>query len=193
MNGIVLTKVDVSALEKEALDPRGHLVIKPAEFWEKQGVNLAQNFMYKHGIYVLPTSELIEWLNDKILGSAIEIGAGNGSIGRALKIPITDSKMQDRIDIKLMYATAGQPTIKYPSDIEKLEASAAITKYKPQTVIGAFITHKYIDEVKMGNYWGVNEDFLLASVKRYLNIGNLETHKYKPILQIKHDSHYYPW
>lgn len=193
MNGSVLKKEDITSLENEALNTAGNLVIKPYSFWQEIDQNKQSLFMLKYGIYVLPTFELIEWLKSKIIGVAIEIGAGNGSIARELKIPITDSRMQEREDIKLMYFMGGQPVIKYPEDVEKLDSFEAIYKYRPQTVIGAFITHKYIDEIKKGNFWGVDEDFILLHAKRYLNIGNLETHKHKPILQLKHEAHYFPW
>lgn len=183
---------DISGLEKEVIDD-GKLIIKPFDFWKNRDKNEINYFLLQHGIYVIPTTELINWLKENIIGNAIEIGAGNGAISRALNIPITDSRMQERDDIKILYAMSGQPVIKYPDDVEKLDAEEAISKYKPDTVIGCFITHKFKEEIGNGNMYGVEEENILASVKRYINVGNLTTHKSKPILKIKHHELYFDW
>lgn len=131
----ILQNCDISELEKQVFNQEGKLIIKPYAFWEKYSLDEIHNFTLTHAIYVIPTLELISFLKENILGNAIEIGAGNGSIGRALNIPITDSRMQERPDIRLMYLATSQPVIKYPEDVEKLDAIEAIHKYKPQTVI----------------------------------------------------------
>lgn len=152
-------------------------------------------FLHVHGIYILPTEELINWLKENISGSAIEIGAGNGAISRALKIPITDSRLQEQEEIKKIYSAMGQPVIIYPDDVEKLDADEAVKKYNPDTVIGAFITHKYRDDRPEigGNQYGVEEESILDAVKKYINIGNLITHGMKPILKMKHEQYFFDW
>lgn len=187
-----LNECDVSEIEKEAMLD-GKLQILPYSFYKEHDINTILVFMHKHGIYVLPTQELIDWLKENIVGSAIEIGAGNGAIGRALGIPITDSKMQDDPAVKAFYKMAGQPTITYPSDIIKMDALEAVTKYKPNTVIGAFITHKFNPITNDGNTLGVAEEFVLLGCDKYINIGNTVTHKNKPILQLKHESFQFDW
>ncbi len=191
-NTQLISKCDLSGLEKEVM-PDGKLLVMPANFWKKRKQNEINYFIYQHGIYVLPTTELIDWLKENIIGSAIEIGAGNGSISRALNIPITDSRMQEREDIKLIYQMNGQPVIKYPADVEKLDADEALEKYKPETVIGAFVTHKYTEAAGNGNMYGVEEENILKAVKRYINIGNLTTHNTKPILKLRHEEIYFDW
>ncbi len=171
----------------------GKLLVKDFEFYNSFPVNTVRLFMLENGIYVLPTTELVAWIKENIIGTAIEIGAGHGAISRQLGIPITDSWMQDRPDIKLYYQMCGQPVIKYHQDVEKLDAIEAIKKYKPDTVIGAFITHKYVESINSGNAFGVKEEFILQNAQRYINIGNLVTHRDKPILEFPHDEHYFQW
>lgn len=191
-NAQQILKCDLSGLEKEVLVD-GKLIVRPFEFWKNRDKNEINYFLYVHGIYVIPTDELINYLKENIIGSTIEIGAGNGAISRTLNIPITDSRMQEREDIKMHYAMTGQPVIKYPDDVEKLDAEEAIAKYRPDTVIGCFITHKYKEEIGNGNMYGVEEENILKAVKRYINVGNLMTHKAKPILKMKHEEHYFDW
>lgn len=193
----ILQNVDRNLMEKleaEALED-GKLKILPFSFWDGIDENLRNVFLLNHGIYVLPTTELIDWLKQYIVGSAIEIGAGNGSIGRALGIPVTDLKIQERDDIKMQYMLMKQPVIKYPDDVEKIGAIQAIKKYNPDTVIGAFITPRYSVKHEGGiQSYGIMEDRVLEMTKRYINIGNRVTHKDKPIRkQFAHEEFYYPW
>lgn len=183
-------KVDITGVTNSIMKD-GLIQIHPFEFYKQFTRTQLVNFFVEYGVYVLPTAELIAWLKANIRGKAIEIGAGNGAIARALQIPATDSYMQAEPAIIAAYATMGQKPIVYPSDVEKLNYSFAIKKYKPETVIGAFITHKYngID----GNALGVNEGFILNYCKRYIMIGNLDTHKTKPLLKRLHNPLYFPW
>ena len=185
-----IKQIDLTQMNQEILLD-GKIIIHPYSFYEKYSDNDIKYFMHQHGIYVLPTQELIDYLKTMIVGNAIEIGAGNGSIGRNLGIPITDSRMQEWEEVKILYALSGQPVIIYPDDIETLNAEEAIAKYKPDTIIGAFITHKFngID----GNAFGVVEEDLLNVTKRYINIGNKITHKSKPILNRPHEEYYFDW
>ncbi len=192
LSGSIIHKCDLTNLNHEAIQD-GKLIIHSAEFWKKRDLNELRYFMHQHGIYVMPTLELIYWLRDNIIGKAIEIGAGNGSISRALNIPITDSRMQERMEIKLIYQMQGSPVINYPDDVEALDAIEAIKKYKPDTVIGAFITHRYEPSIGTGNPYGVVEENILKKVKRYINIGNKRTHSDKPILNLPHEEHQFDW
>lgn len=192
MNAKILDRVDTAHLDKQTIS-NGKLVIKNHSFWKGLDPNLVANFMLKHGLYVIPTTELICWLKENVVGSAIEIGAGNGAISRALGIPITDNRMQELPEVQFFYMMSGQPVIAYPDDVEKLEALEAVEKYKPDTVIGAFITHKFVDEVVGGNAYGVQEETIIEKTRRYIMIGNLDTHRLKPILKKKHDWMYFPW
>jgi len=185
-------KCDLTEIESHAFK-NGLLQVLPYAFYEERSLNEVHYFMFIHGIYVLPTIELIDWLKENIIGKTIEIGAGLGAIGRSLQIPITDSHMQSRPEIALFYQKVGQPTIKYPKDVEKLCYIDAINKYKPDTIIGAFITHKYRHDLNSGNALGVVEEYLLRQVNRYIVIGNDDTHKDKPIRKLKNEEFYFEW
>lgn len=190
---VELQKCDISDLETILLKD-GLLQIEPAETFTEFTRNEVLYFMHTHGIYVMPTTELLDWLRENITGSAIEIGAGNGAIARALNIPITDIQQQADPLMRLYYAFLGAPVIKYPPDVEKLEALKAVKKYKPDTVIGAFITHRYNDITNDGNSLGPDEETMMKLIKRYINIGNLITHRNKPILRThKHNEYYFDW
>lgn len=192
MNGIPFGRVDISGLESQVMI-HDQLQVMPYEFYSQYSREQVMTLMFNHGIYVLPTSELIEYLKTRIEGVAIEIGAGHGAIAMALGIPATDSYMQDDPKIQKIYQTMGQPTVKYGPMVERLDFMQAITRYRPQTVIGAFITHKWKPGMQSGNMLGVDENYILKKVKRYIMVGNLQTHGQKPLLRIKHEQLYYPW
>lgn len=192
MEGKIIQKSDISQLEKK-LYKNGLLQVKSSKFYEKIPKEQLIYFAYVKGIYVFPTTELIDWLKKNSIGNMIEIGAGHGAIGRSLGIPITDSRMQELPEVKSYYTFMGQPTIQYPKDVEKLEAMEAVKKYKPSTVFGGFITHKWIDGMEDGNMLGVNEEELIKHVDMYITVLNKNTHKTKPLLHIPHEEYYFTW
>ena len=83
-----LSEIDSFAFKNNLLQ------VLPFSFYEDRNQNEIKYFMYKHGIYVLPTTELITFLSKNIIGLTIEIGAGLGAIGRSLNIKMTDSYLQ---------------------------------------------------------------------------------------------------
>lgn len=171
----------IEDIEAKAINFRGELNVLPAAWWREQPAEKVDYFIWKYAIYVLPTTELVDFIDKLIIGKAIEIGSGNGALAKALGIQATDSKLQSRADIKLLYSLMKQPTINYPRHVEKLEGNEAVDKYKPDTVVGAFITHLYDPAIGDGNVDGINEAVMLRKVKRYIHIGNLFTHRNKPI------------
>lgn len=192
MNGIEIQACDLSYLISQVIE-NGKLKPMPYAFYQSIEVNELQYFMYSYGIYTLPTTELIEWLKENIVGTAIEIGCGNGAIGRALGIKLTDSKLQEKQAIADWYKFHRQPTIKYPNDVLEYDALEAIKYFKPDTVIGSFITHKYSPKIKSGNMYGVVEGKILQMCKKYIHIGNGETHRDKPILKHAHETFHFEW
>ena len=190
MNGFELTRENISDLKSQVIVD-GKIVIHSSEFYHRVGLNKTLLLMLEAGIYVLPTTELIQWLKDNIVGTAIEIGCGNGAIGRALGIPFSDSKMQQRPDIAMIYAMMGQPPIIYPDDVETLEASDAIHKYQPNTVIGGFITMRW--DGHTGNPYGVDTLGIVQSGIKYMMIGNTITHKDNPEMKLPHIEHSFDW
>lgn len=145
-------------------------------------------FCVQNGLYSLPTTELLDTLNRLIMEvsptrNAIEIGAGNGAIGRGLGIPATDNFMQDNEFIRSHYAMLRQATVQYGADVIRMEANEAVRKMKPQVVIGAWVTHVFSpnDPQRGGNQFGIDEEDIIASVKRYIVVGNNTVHAQKPI------------
>ena len=142
-------------------------------------------WMHYRGVYGYPTTELVGWLREQIGGrSAIEIGAGTGGFGRALGIPTTDSRMQEREEVRLLYFLQGQPTIQYPDSIIRMDAAEAVQHYRPQVVFGSYITQ--LGTSGQSNMFGVDEVALIGQVETYLMFGSPTTHGQKQALQLPH-------
>ena len=181
----VLPNIDVSYLDKELLDEKERLVIKDASFYKNIPQMHLQLWGHHNGIYCFTTTELIDWLKQHVgEDKTIEIGAGNSSIGRALNIPSTDSRLMERADVKATYLISGQPITKYPDDVIKLDANPAVDKYKPDVVIGAWVTHIYdkFEHWRGGNMYGIDEKDIIKKVNKYIVIGNNKFHHKKRII-----------
>lgn len=185
---VVSKKIDTTQLRAEVFEGKD-LKILPASFWDAKKWEEVRILMHETGTYVLPTEELIDYL-DTLIGEdkAIEICAGNGYIGRELDIPITDSyQQQDDKETVVMYKLTNQPCIRYPKDVVKMEANAAVDFYHPHTVIGCFATHKWRNDTQSGNYKGVDFKKLIRKVKRLILVGNLNIHKDNPLMDLPHE------
>lgn len=153
------------------------------------------------GLYTFPTQELTDWLHSEIDDdpelephTAIEICAGTGWIGRTLGIPTTDSRMQEREDIRELYHRMGAVTIQYPKDIELLEALAAIRKYEPEYVIASYCTHLFGEGgSKTGNALGVDTRWVRSHCRRFYHIGNDDIHSRDPIMRMPHKRLQFDW
>ena len=106
--------VDTSAIRQAVLDEDGHIRELLAAEWGKFSWDEVRVFMHEYPVYVLPTTELLDVLDDLTCDyKTIEIGAGTGSIGRLLGIKMTDSYMQqDNEAVRKYYESLGQPIIK---------------------------------------------------------------------------------
>jgi hypothetical protein len=151
-----------------------------------------------NGVYQLPTVELIDWLREEIGGRpAIEIGAGNGSIGRALGIPRTDSYLQTSPEMQLLYKMMGQQITEPPPDVDRVEASDAVIKYKPEVVIGCWVTQRFdaskgdVEGRAQALAGGIDEEWIVdnSCVKKYIVVGNRGSHGQKRILSRDHVVH----
>lgn len=182
---------DVTHLDRLLLDEQGLVRVLPASKLRELDTMDVRIWCHKRAVYGLPSEELVSFLRDRIAGrTAIEIGAGHGALGRALKIPVTDNRMQERPDIRLHYLLTGQPTIAYPRDVVGIDALEAVKKYRPQVVIASWVTQLYDprDHARGGNAWGVDEGALLKSgIEQYYFVGATSTHAVKPILQLPHE------
>lgn len=177
-------------LDADALN-NGVLRVVPMDYYAQYSQADLSGFCLRHGLYCLPTTELIDKINDLILEvsptrSAIEIGSGNGVLGKALGIPCTDSHQQEDPAIIALYRAMGQPVITYGPHVERLNAEAAVARYKPEVVVAAWVTHKYnaAEHFRAGNEQGVDEVALLGRIKRYIFVGNFYVHQHKPLLNL---------
>ena len=182
MHSAVLN-ITISELESILLTD-GKINNLPFEVLNRFSQDQLSLFCHKHAIYQLPTQELIKFLKDQIAGEpAIEIGSGNGCIGRFLDIPRTDNKMQELPEIKTYYSLMRQPVITYGNDVELIDGIEAIKKYKPKVVIACWVTQKWKEGMTEGNALGVDETLIFdESVEKYIFVGNEKTHGSKEIL-----------
>lgn len=196
MKGYILPNEDVEYLDDLLLD-NGLLQVRPASVLSAIPPVHLSIWGNKKGIYCLPTVELIDWLRERIAGrSAIEICSGNGAIGRALGIPRTDSYNQTTPTMLAYYRLYGQTPIFPPEDVQKFEANEAVDYFKPEVVVGSYVTQKYIpsDEGVVGSsLFGVDEILLVPKVKTYITIGNQSSHGDKRICQRAHKVFNFPW
>ena len=196
MNFNFLETEDISAIEEILLRPDGTLRHAPYRDLAKFTQAQLSNFCLVHGIYQLPTTELIEWLHNEIGGrTAIEIGSGNGVIGSSLGIRITDDRLQERPEIRAYYDMMRQPPIKYHPDIIPLGGNEAVDEMRPQVVIACWVTQLWKENVTVdGNMYGVDEDILCGQVEEYIHVGNEKTHATKLVLtQRKFETYHFDW
>jgi hypothetical protein len=165
----------------------------PAAFYRQFDQQDISGFCVRHGLYCLPTIELADLISRLILQgsrtrSAIEIGSGNGALGKALGVPCTDSYLQNLPHIRALYELSRQPVVTYGAHVEQFDAKAAVAYYRPEVVIAAWVTHKYeaSDAERGGNMYGVDEVAILQRIKRYIFVGHTGTHATKPLLDIPH-------
>lgn len=191
----IIDPTQVRDLRPAAVGPHG-LKVLPAEFYAS--TTPIERHMLGHHLaaYVLPTVELVEWLRAEVGSrSCLEIGSGNGVLAAAAGIRTTDSRIQELLEIRDHYARLGQPLITYPDSVERLTAVAAVEKYRPDVVVGAWVTHLYESSRPQaeGSVLGVDENYIVASCKTYILIGNEKVHEKKPIWALPHRRFTPPW
>lgn len=180
------------------LDSDGHLLVRSDADYDKIPHDSLRLFCHQHGRYGLPTLELLDWLLNLIAGrKAIEIGAGYGDLAWHLIVPATDSYCQDFPDVKTYYDMMGQPRIKYPAWVEKLNAAEAIEKYRPEVVLASWVTEWLSPFTEApaqgGSVYGVREDAILAAGITYVLIGNEAVHGRKKIMAWPHETYALPF
>ncbi len=174
---------------EDLLDENGNLKILNHHEYDKFDENSLRLFCHYYARYLLPTKELIDFIKKEVIGDkfAIEIGAGSGDFGRHLGIKMTDNHCQELPQVKIFYELTQQPTIRYGKDVEKIDALDAVIKYKPDIVIGSWITQWIDPNIPPpgggGNVYGVKEDEILRYVKKYVLIGSEKIHKHKFIMK----------
>lgn len=184
-------------------DPVLGKLITPVPYAEIAGDTEATLNVVMHalGLYTFPTTELTDWLRSQIDDdpdyephTAIEICCGTGWLGRTLGIPTTDSRMQERDDIRRAYIANGTMPISYPPDVETLDAVAAVRKYSPEYVIASYCTHLYgTGNLKSGNAFGVDTRWIRSHCRRFYHIGNDDIHGRDPIMRMPHKRLQFDW
>lgn len=189
----VLDPDNIRDIAPEALDAQGRLRLLPASYWATTTREERALFGHRNGLYSFPTVELVEHLRALIAGrSAIEIGAGHGVLAEALGIPATDSMQQAKPKYAAIYALTAQPTVPYGPNVVEMHASRAVRHYKPEVVIGCWVTHKYNPQLHDlgGNEAGIDEFDVLDRCAAYVLIGNEIAHAKKPLWAAAHSIQY---
>lgn len=187
---------DTSDLARQAINTEGRLRILPASFYEATTAAERIRLCVAHGLYCLPTEELIAHLQHVIAGRpALEIGSGNGVLAQALGIRATDNRMQELPAYETYYRQLGQTPVRYGIHVERLDANMAVERYRPQVVIAAWVTHRY-DKSRPaagGNEMGIDEEQIIANCGTYVLVGNERVHQGKSIWSLPHEIIYPPW
>lgn len=194
MDRWIMPRADIAYLDDLLRDANGLPKPVPTRALESVPIGHIQQWCVQRGVYQIVTEELVTWLADQCQGHhAIEICAGFGTIGRALGIPMTDSYMQTRPEIRAQYAMMQQAVIEPPADVTKLDANEAVRQYEPDLVIGSWVTQLHQPGDEKGSMYGVDEEAILATGATYIHIGNDVTHGYKRIMSRPHDHLGFPW
>jgi len=189
----------ISDLSSRWLDQDGHIKLLPAIEFQSVPLDHLRLWCHSTARYGIPTLELVQWLKNRIgTLKALEIGAGNADLGYHLGITMTDSYVQRKAEVKLLYELTGQvPTQPLP-EVLKLHAMDAIKKFKPQVVIASWITRKFIqgkdtEGVSEASIYGPIEEKILENCQCYIHIGNYNIHRGKTILNRRHSGFTFPW
>ncbi|BEP53023.1 hypothetical protein GmRootV118_02670 [Variovorax sp. V118] len=190
MDAFAIDLTKVQDISNRLVDDSGCLRIVSARTLEGTTAQERLLFGVRQGVYSFPTDELCDFLRSRIEGRvAIEIGAGHGLLAKALSIPATDNRQQEDPELKAYYAQIGQPTVPYGENVEKLDATAAVAKYRPNVVIACWVTHRF-DPARPhagGSVSGVDEASIIESCDEYIFIGNELVHAHKPIWEMAHE------
>lgn len=187
MAAMIIPKEADSQKIREGVYKDGEFQILDASFWNQFRQFDILKFMNEEALYVLPTEELLCFLDNEIgEDTALEVGAGRGLIGRELNIRTTDSYQQSDILMKKIYGSFNVPVIKYPKYVEKIDAVSAARKYRPHTILGCFVTHKWRGDTKSGNDWGIDMTKMFSYSKKFILVGNKKIHCDNPLMRIPH-------
>lgn len=177
-------------LSPEVLDEDGRIRVLPAAYWATTTVRERILFGHRHAAYLFPTVELVDQLRGLIAGRpAIEVGAGNGVLAEALGIPATDNRMQEKEPVRSWYAERGLPAVRYGPNVVEAHASRAVRRFRPEVVIGCWVSHKSPD----GNPLGLDEEDILRHCRLYIVVGNEYVHRGKLIWKRPHTIEHPPY
>lgn len=177
------------------LDPKTQNIrLLSADDIDQWSADSRRKWCHLNARYGIVTSELIEWLKTFCDGrKTIEVGSGHGDLAYHMRIVGTDSYAQLRPWVANYYAATGQPQVRYPKWVKKMDAVKAVRSLKPQVVIGSWVTHKREQGMEHGSATGLREELILKTGVDYVVIGNLDVHHYKPIMALPHEEYHFPW
>lgn len=204
MRGMAIDKAELERLTvhidkmDEVIREDGTIECMPYEYWAQFPSLAVTAWANKRGYYCLPTTELIEWLTDRIAGRyAIEVASGSNGLYRHLGITGTDSRMQADPVIAMLYAMSGQKITEPPADVKTIDANAAVRELEPQVVVASWLTEYVSDEDvaagRSGSMFGAHEEEIVNSVEEFILIGATGTHGGKRIMDMSHEEHEFPW
>lgn len=185
-------------LDQVLLDAEGRMRSVPAAELAAFPLENLRYWAKRRGRYGLPTTELVAWLREQIAGrSAIEVGAGNGDLGRLVGIPMTDSHVQARPDMIELYRRIDETSIHPPGDVQKLSGLTAVKRKRPKVVVASWVTQlwkKGDTEDAIGSFvYGLDEQAMLKLIDTYIFIGSRRAHADKRILKLPHATYRFPW
>lgn len=192
----IIDPSQIRDLRPDVLDENGRIRILPAAFWAATTMHERGLFGVRTGHYSFPTVELVTRLQELIASrSAIEVGAGNGVLAEALGIPATDNFQQRMPQYRAFYESIEQPIVPYGANVIDMHASRAVRHFKPDVVIGCWVTHKWDPKYpdRGGNEVGLDEPDILRHCSEYIVVGNELVHQRKPIWDRKHIIEYPPF
>lgn len=194
VNVSLLPSQDTEHLDSILLDESGFCRPLPAAELRRIGRDQFRIWCARNAVYAYPSLELVEWLRELIAGRpAIEVGAGNGHLGRSLGIPMTDSGMQLMPAVADHYRALGQAPTNPPDCVELLGAEEAVAKYRPQVVVASWLTHRWRPGMSEGNEMGPEEENIVQACEAYVHVGNDGVHRQKPIWALEHRKEYHDW
>lgn len=176
-------------LDALAHDKQGRLQVVPAAAYRERPQLHITLWCLLRGYYCLPTVELVDALAELLPPArVVEIGSGNGCLGRALGVPCTDSYQQEDAEVREFLARLRQAPVPYCEDVERLTAAQALAKYSPSAVVAAWVTQLYDPSRHEagGNERGIDEVGMLGRVGRYVHVGHRRVHHGKAVLTLPH-------
>lgn len=185
------------------LDERGlYTAVHSAAFQRVPTADL-QLWGSAHAVFQFVTIELLDWLKTEIgEAKALEICAGNGVISRSLGIVGVDNRIQQKAYFQRnaidFYGELHPDNFTAPPrEIKNYNANDAVRIFRPEVVVGAFVTPKVTraDNARgiMGNGYGPDMFEMFKRLKKYIHFGNRRTHLPNPIYDLPHLELEYPW
>jgi hypothetical protein len=183
----------LAALDAAWLDEEGRLRLLPAAAFTSVDPDVFKVWCHHRARYVIPTVELIDFLRERIGNrKTVEIGAGNADLGHHLGITMTDSRIQ-QLNPEVRFSVilrGGMPTAPPPT-VLTMDAKAAIRRFRPKVVVGAWVTRKFrigVDRPGSDAFvFGADDEHTIARTQMYIHVGADHIHGTKTALSLPHE------